>query len=168
MTGRQRSKAPQMEGQRRDRLIREREHDTYKVRSKLPDPTVCPRCGAIYRDGRWAWGSAAVDAHQAVCPACQRIADGYPGGTLTISGDFFEDHREEILGLARNVEERERAQHPLKRIMDVAESDEEIRVTTTDPNLARAIGDAIESAYGGELDYTYAQESNELRVSWRR
>lgn len=168
MTGRQRSKAPQLEGQRRDRLIREREHDTYKVRGKLPDPTVCPTCRAIYRDGRWAWGSAPVDAHEAVCPACQRTADSYPAGILTISGDFYPEHRDEILGLARNVEERERAQHPLKRIMEITESESGVRVTTTDPNLARAIGEGIESAYGGELDYSYTAESNELRASWSR
>jgi NMD protein affecting ribosome stability and mRNA decay len=168
MTGRSRSKAPQVEGQRRDRLIQEREHDTYKLRSKLPDPTVCPRCRATYRDGRWTWEAAPADAHEAVCPACHRIADRYPGGTLVLAGDFLRDHRDEMLGLARNVEERERAHHPLKRIIEIDEGGEEVCITTTDPHLARGIGDAVERAYGGELSYTYTEESNELRLSWRR
>ena len=73
---------------RRDRLIREREHDTYKVRGQLPDPTACPECGAMYRAGRWTWGSAPVDAQRVVCPACQRIKDDYPGGFLTLGGSF--------------------------------------------------------------------------------
>jgi hypothetical protein len=33
--------------QRGDRLIRERIHDPYKMRLKLPDPTLCPDCGAV-------------------------------------------------------------------------------------------------------------------------
>ena len=33
---------------RGERMIRERVHDPYKTRLKLPDPTVCPRCGAVF------------------------------------------------------------------------------------------------------------------------
>ncbi len=154
--------------QRRDKLIREREHDTYKIRGKLPDPTACTDCGAMYRNGRWAWGAPPVDAHRTICPACQRVRDDYPGGHLTLRGDFVRDHREELLGLARNVEEREKGQHPLKRIMAVRDVEAEVLITTTDPNLARSIGDAMYSAYEGDLDYQYTEESNVLRVTWSR
>ena len=153
---------------RRDRLIREREHDTYKVRGQLPDPTACPECGAMYRAGRWTWGSAPADAQSVVCPACQRIRDDYPGGFLTLAGTFPEAHREELLGLAHNVEEREKADHPLKRIMAISDADGGILITTTDARLARNIGDAIEHAYEGDLDYQYTEEGNVLRVSWAR
>ena len=154
--------------QRRDRLIREREHDTYKVRGKLPDPTACPECGAMYRAGRWTWGTAPVDAKRVVCPACQRIKDDYPGGFLTLGGSFPREHREELLGLSRNVEQREKADHPLKRIMEIKDPDGSILITTTDPGLARNIGDAIAHAYEGELDYQYTEEGNVLRVTWVR
>ena len=154
---------------RRDRLIREREHDPYKVRSKLPDPTACPECGAMYRAGRWVWGAPPVGAHQALCPACHRIRDAYPGGYLRIGGDFLAEHRAEILGLARHVEEREKRDHPLKRIMQIEEGDpREVEITTTDPALARAIGEAVQAAYKGELDYRYSDEGDVLRVRWER
>jgi NMD protein affecting ribosome stability and mRNA decay len=154
---------------RRDRLIREREHDTYKVRSKLPDPTACPECGAMYRAGRWTWGSPPVDAHRTLCPACHRIRDDYPGGYLSLGGDFLAEHRAEILGLVRHVEEREKREHPLKRIMGVEDADPGgVEITTTDPTLARSIGDAVRAAYQGELDYSYSEESNVLRVRWER
>jgi len=154
--------------QRRDKLIREREHDSYKVRAKLPDPTACPDCGALYRDGRWVWGKAPVDAQRTVCPACHRIRDSYPGGHLTLRGAFVRDHRDELLGLVRNVEEREKGQHPLKRIMAVEDVESDVLITTTDPNLARNIGDALHRAYEGDLDYQYTEASNVLRVSWSR
>lgn len=154
--------------QRRDKLIQEHEHDTYKIRGKLPDPTACPECGAIFRNGRWAWGAAPTDAQRTVCPACQRIRDDYPGGHLTLRGSFVRDHRDELLGLARNVEEREKGQHPLKRIMAVQDVGADLLITTTDPNLARNIGDALFHAYEGDLDYRYAEDSNVLRVGWAR
>jgi hypothetical protein len=43
---------------RRDRLIREHVHDPYKTRLKLPEPTVCPQCGAVFNEGRWHWAPA--------------------------------------------------------------------------------------------------------------
>lgn len=159
---------PQAAPGRRDRLIREREHDTYKVRGKLPDPTACPDCGAMFRNGRWAWGEPPADAQRTLCPACHRIRDDYPGGQLLLRGEFVRSHRDELLGLARNVEEREKGLHPLKRIMAVRDVESDVLITTTDPNLARNIGDALHRAYEGDLDYQYTEESNELRVTWAR
>jgi hypothetical protein len=154
--------------QRRDRLIRERVHDPYMVRAKLPDPTACPECGAMYRDGRWTWGSPPAEAHRERCPACRRIEDDQPAGILTIGGAFPAEHRDEVLGLARNVEEREKGEHALKRIMAIRDEEGSVVITTTDPGLARNIGDALQHAYEGELDYQYTDEGLLLRVSWSR
>jgi len=159
--------------ERRDRLIQEEEHDPYKVREKLPDPTACPDCGAMFRDGRWMWGSPPAGANEHVCPACQRSRDGQPAGILTLRGRFLEAHRDEILGLARNVEEREKGQHALKRIMGIRggeEDDDEpaLVITTTNPGLARDIGEALQSAYEGDLELQYSDGEHLLRAFWRR
>jgi ferredoxin len=153
---------------RQDRRIREREHDPYKTRMKLVDPSACTECHANYRDGRWQWGSAPMDAHRVVCPACQRIRDDCPAGALTLAGRFHLDHRPEILGLLRHVEEREVKQRALKRIMAVEETGDEVHVTTADANLARNLGDALHHAYQGDLDYAYPEEGGILRVRWQR
>ena len=79
--------------ERRDRLIRERVHDPYKVRRKLPEPALCPECGAIYQAGRWRWSKPKLrpeGAHEVICQACHRIRDQYPAGELTLSGHFLE------------------------------------------------------------------------------
>jgi len=153
---------------RRDRLIRERNHDVYRTDKKLPDPSACTECRAMYRAGRWQWGDPPVDAKQVICPACKRVRDDLPAGELKLVGAFQLEHREEIQGLIRNVEEREVKNHPLKRIMQVTEQDDTVTITTADADLARSIGDAIHHAYQGELDYHYPGEGDLLRVRWER
>lgn len=151
---------------RRDRLWQEQIHDSYKTRGKLPEPTVCSQCGAIFHEGRWQWGKAPAGAHQGICPACHRIHDHFPAGFLTLEGPFFQSNRDEIMRLVHNEEQRERAEHPLKRIMDIEESDGEVLVTTTDIHLARRIGEAVHHAYQGELEFHYNPDENLLRVHW--
>lgn len=153
---------------RKDRLIQEQVHDTYKVRSKLVEPTVCPGCGALYRGGRWQWGERPAGAQEQTCPACHRIADKYPAGTVTLGGEFLQTHRDEILNLARNQESKAKAEHPLKRIIAIEEAGEQLLITTTDPHLARGIGEAVHRAYNGELAFRYTDDSSILRVSWKR
>ena len=168
--GRERSKIhPAASQPRLDRLLQEKGDDTYGLRGKLPDPTACTDCGAMYRGGRWIWGAAPADAQPALCPACHRIRDDYPGGLVTIQGEFAAEHFEEIQGLARNLEEREKQEHPLKRIMRITKGEgDSWEIATTDKHLARGIGDALHHAYEGELDYSYADTEELLRVRWSR
>lgn len=153
---------------RDDNVFEERVHDAYKASRKLREPTVCPQCGAVFHEGRWQWLEAAVDAHQDTCPACHRIHDHYPAGFLTLRGPFFLTHREEIIHIARNVEKHERAEHPLKRIMEIKENDDATLITTTDIHLARGIGKAIHDAYQGDLEFHYNPQEYLLRVNWAR
>jgi hypothetical protein len=142
--------------------------DPYETKAKLPDPSACPTCHAIYRAGRWAWGAPPADAKPVACPACRRIADDYPAGIVRLSGPYFEAHREELLHIARNVEERERAEHPLKRIMSIRPDEGVLEVRTTDAKLARGIGEALHHAHKGQLDYTFTERENAVRVEWSR
>lgn len=69
--------------QRRDGLIQEWVHDTYKQKSHVPEPTVCPKCGAVYHEGRWSWHEPPRDAAEHACPACLRIRDRRPAAGFT-------------------------------------------------------------------------------------
>ena len=153
---------------RRDRLIQEKRHDTYQERRKLPEPTMCSECGAVFLEGRWAWWEPAVNAHAIVCLACQRIKDNFPAGTLDILGGFFMTHREEITNLIRNLEEQEKKAHPMERLMTIAEEEGRVLVTTTGIHLARRIGEALNSAYQGTLDFTYGDGEKSIRLTWLR
>jgi len=153
---------------RMDKRIQERDHDPYRTSKKLPDPSACTECGAMYRAGRWRWGHPPVDAKQVVCPACQRARDELPAGLVTLSGAFHREHRAEILGLIRNLEKRALEDHPLKRILHVKEHEEEVEIATASAELARSFGDALHRAYEGTLDYHYPGEGDLLRVRWER
>lgn len=153
---------------RRDRLLQEDRHDPYQAKQKLPEPTVCPECGAVFHNGRWQWLARPAQAHEASCPACQRSRDKMPAGYVSISGDFFASRRDELLHLIRNEEARAKAEHPLKRILDIEDENGGALVTTTDIHLARGIGEALHHAYQGELEYHYNEQEQLLRVAWQR
>lgn len=153
---------------RHDGIFQEHIHDTYQTKGKIPEPAVCPQCSAVFHKGRWQWLEAPAAAQQHSCPACQRIHDHYPAGFLTLQGDFFHAHRDEIMSLIHNTEKKEKAEHPLKRIMAAEEKDNGMLVTTTDIHLARGIGVAIHDAYQGDLEFHYNPAENLLRVNWSR
>jgi hypothetical protein len=153
---------------RHEQLLQERIHDSYKARGKLPDPTRCPDCGALFRRGRWTWGSAPAQAHKERCPACLRIRDDFPAGYLSLHGTFFDSHRDEVLSRVRHCEEAEKRDHPLERIMQIRLEGSRVVVTTTDTHLVRRMGDALHDAYKGELAYRYNKAQNLLRVDWSR
>lgn len=155
-------------GSRGDRMIHEEKNDTYRMRKKLHEPTACPKCNAVYHEGRWKWMDRPSDANEELCPACHRIHDEYPAGIVTLKGDFLETHMEEISRMARHEEKNENSEHPLHRIMKISESDEGLIITTTDIHLPRRIGEALNHSYQGELALDYDDEGYFIRVSWSR
>lgn len=167
MTGR-RKRGNHIHQPRRDRMDEERVSDPYRARGKWPEPTACPECGAIFHRGRWQWGAAPAAAEEHLCPACQRVRDRVPAGQLTLSGEFFQTHRDEILHLVRNTEAKARAEHPLERIMEIHDEADRSVVTFTDAHLVHGIGEALRHAYHGELESQYTDEGDLLRVSWSR
>lgn len=137
---------------------------------KHSEGTVCPDCGASYRKGRWTWQRAEEGSPRQRCPACERIASAYPAGRVLVEGGFAAQHRDEIVALLRKVEERERAEHPLKRIMEIADAGSGFEATVTDGRLARSLGRALKEAYDGRLEGppTTAETENLVRVRWTR
>jgi len=151
-----------------DRPLIEQHIDAYRMKGKLPEPTVCPQCNAVFHKGRWQWMQAPADAHGEICPACHRQNDDFPAGFISLSGAFFDAHSEEIMRVVRNHEQHERKEHPLKRIMAIEKQADAMVVTTTDIHLARGIGEAVHHAYQGELDLHYNPGENQVRVYWQR
>ncbi len=151
------------------RMLPEWEHDPYHARRKWSEPTHCPDCGAIFQDGRWQRGAAPAAAEAHRCPACQRIQAHDLAGYLRLGGAFLAGHRQEIEQLVRHYVERQQAEHPLKRLIAINEQEDgAVELTFTDPHLTRGVGEALQSAYDGELDYHYQDGEYLLRVRWCR
>lgn len=155
---------------KRDAGIRSaNDEDPYRASTRPEEPTRCPKCHATFTEGRWTWQKAPSDAADLVCPACQRISDKFPAGYVTIKGEFFKSHREEIVSLIENHEKKEKAERPLQRIMGMDDKkDGTFEVTTTDSTLAREIAEAIHDEYKGDLKVRYSRDENLVRAVWKR
>jgi hypothetical protein len=139
--------------------------DPYMSRHKPPEPALCPRCGAHFDKGRWQWGWAPEGARPHLCPACHRIEDELPAGVVTLH--HMPPHLEDqIIGLVRNEEVAENAEHPLNRIIAIEDAEGNVVVRTTDIHLPRRIGEAIKHAYHGTLDMHFDDDGYFARVDW--
>lgn len=152
----------------------DRETDPYKPRKGAPEVGVCPTCHAISRKKRWyldekEYASLVIaGATKRPCPACRKIADGFPAGVVTLRGAYLRTHRDEILRLVRNEEERSRGINPLERIMEIRESGDGMELLTTDEKLAQRIGREIRKACRGTVEYRWSEDTKLLRVHWVR
>jgi hypothetical protein len=137
-------------------------------------PLVCERCGAAYLRRRWILASddraklLRSAATKTICPACAMIRDGQVGGYLTLEGAFFAAHRAEIMTLVRNEAARAAEDNPLARIIRWAEEDDATTVTTTTEHLVQRLGKAVQSAYGGDIDFGFSHADKFARATWRR
>jgi NMD protein affecting ribosome stability and mRNA decay len=151
-----------------DKLIQEFEHDPYHPAAKPPEPAQCPVCGAVFHEGRWQWIEAPQGAHRVKCPACRRVRDHLPAGYLTLAGPFVAQHRDEVMHVVHHHAQRERAEHPMDRIMTIEPQKDGLLITFTEAHLARGTGEAVHHAFQGKLEFHYVEEDPALRVTWRR
>lgn len=142
--------------------------DPYRPAAKPAQPASCPRCGLVFRDGRWRRSALKPVPGGPLCPACLRAEGHDPAGELRVEGPFVAAHRADILATLHRVAEREGAGHPLERISEVWDEGDAIVVTTTGVHLARAMGQALRHAWDGELEIEDDDAVLGIRVRWRR
>jgi hypothetical protein len=159
---------------------------TYKKKTSTPDPylprgasrkiSVCEGCRAVYMNKRW-YAESAVDetalrnpeAAKIVCPACLKIRDNFPGGIITLKGGYVLPHKQALMNLIKNEEDRARGLNPLERVMSVKENGYgNIVIFTTNERLAQRIGRAIKKAFHGEVAYHWSHDNKLARVDWVR
>lgn len=142
------------------------------------EPATCSACGAVYLKRRWTitrddevaqeprhWRPARV----VLCPACKQKHEGDAGGFVTIQGNFFRLHRDQIVRLLRNEATRTAEDNPLAQIMSWRDSqDGKLVLTTTTEHLAQRLGHALEKAFGGAIAYDFSHENKLARVNWQR
>jgi hypothetical protein len=142
--------------------------DSYHSDVRLPDPARCPECDATYRKGRWTWSKAPEGAKLHRCPACQRVHDQFPAGSVTLKGNFDPEFRIQAVNFMRAREMHAKSEHPLQRIIAVEDVPGGIRVTTTSGHLASGIAHALRDAFQGSIDMRYSQDEHLVRATWRK
>jgi len=164
MTGKQSGPGPRK--RHAPRMVQPKEHDTYKARGKTPDAMVCDTCGVVSHGGRWSWGSHPVtDERGGLCPACKRIRDNYPAGTIRLDASFL-PYREEIQRMVTKTEAVEKDEHPLERLMNIAEAEDGITLTTTGIHLARRITSKLERRFHKQARIRYPEEQKLIFVDF--
>jgi hypothetical protein len=155
----------------KNKLFKTATHDPYNL-PRAEGSAICPQCDAVYQAGNWTWkhpeSTVIHDAQTVTCPACRRIEDNQPAGTLTLSGSFLLKHRDEIIHLIENTEKKEKADHALERLINLNDAEGDLIVTTTGIHLASRLGHALQSAFKGDSEYKYGDNEYELSVSWTR
>lgn len=149
-------------------------HDPYYNQDSPKDRSYCKKCHAIFHHKHWYFDSKEIQkliekkSSAVVCPACQKIADRFASGIVTLKGGFIRDHREEIVNLIRNEEKRASGLNPLERIIDIHANGEGLKVTTTHEKLAQRIGKRLHSSFRGKVAYRWAPGDKMARVEWNR
>lgn len=148
--------------------------DPYLPKEGPHDMAACKRCHAVYHNKRWTMDEALYKKrgnHKktllVLCPACQKIRDKYAEGFVTLKGDYLKEHRQEILNLIKNEEERAMGLNPLERISGIKDNGRQVNITTTHEKLAQRIGRKIHSAFKGNLEMKLT-EDRITRVVWER
>src|SRR5689334_10557911 len=88
--------------------------DPYQPRLDPGEVAACTSCEAMYQRRHWVIDHDAYiretmqpTTRMVLCPACQKIRDHYAEGQVLLRpSPFFAAHKEEIVRLIRNEEER--------------------------------------------------------------
>jgi NMD protein affecting ribosome stability and mRNA decay len=140
------------------------------------EAAVCHQCHALYQNKRWFFDEklhrklvGTDKVREVICPTCRKIRDRYPEGILTLSGEFFKQHKDEIITLLEKEASRVAGRNVQDRIIRMApEGKDRLVVETTTEKLAQHLGRAVYRAYKGELDFRWSEMNKFVRVYWKR
>jgi hypothetical protein len=150
----------------RPRGVPSRSPGVHQRATKAAGAFVCTECRVFQHGGRWHWGAPPlVELEAGLCPACQRVRERYAAGTLRLPADFLAQ-REEVLQMIRHVEQAEKPEHPLERLMEIADSGGELVVTTTGVHLARQIAHKLAKRFHRKPRFNYADDEQLVHVEW--
>lgn len=145
---------------------------------------LCENCGAVYYDGHWHTApvlssvlqKSLKTAKHELCLQCRWTAEGREPRGVGFEGEVVLDgltdvaEKAEILRTIHNVGSRAQERDPEDRIIAIDDRGERVVVTTTENQLAAAIGKAVDAAHkGGQLVINFSRQGDlPARVYWKR
>ena len=151
-----------------------RQEDPYQP-AEGQEAAVCTQCHALYRNKRWSFDAPLFErlagtgkVREVVCPTCRKIKDHFPEGILTLSGEFFVQHREEIVRLLEKEAGRVARRSVADRIMQMIPEGGKLVVETTSEKMAQHLGRTVYKACKGDLNFRWGEVERFVRVFWNR
>jgi len=160
--------------------------DPYAANTPQTGFAICPECQAVYHRKRWSLpkpekkpatsqssrstkkaGKPVMMPERFLCPACQKIRDGYAEGFVSSQWDNWLAHKAEIMGFVHNEEKRACHFNPLERIMSIQTRGDGVDIETTTERMAQGIGRDLKRAFKGEVQYQWSHKDKLARVQWK-
>ena len=149
--------------------------DPFMSDEKPKEPSLCTSCKTVYLHQQWTLDPEAYrkleanpNANWITCPACQKIAAGYPEGVLTLSGSYLWKHEDEIQRILKNEEQKALAKNPFERVIRSLREKDKLVIETTGKKLAEHLGRVLHKAHKGELHISWTGVPDICRVHWER
>lgn len=150
----------------------EKLHPAEAATRRLPEPTMCERCGAVFQRRTWRIdrrpsAAALSRARWRVCPGCKQQEAGEWYGRVRLRGAFVAAHEEELRRRIENVAARARSMQPLRRLVSIDRDGDGLEVLATSQKLAHRIVNELRKAFRGRARYTWADDGT-LEAVWER
>ena len=149
--------------------------DPFMPQEGLKEPSLCMTCKTVYQHKHWtldpeAYRKLKTDpkVNWINCPACQKIAAGYPEGIVTLSGSYLWEHEEEIQRILKNEEHKALAKNPFERVIRSLRDNDKLVIETTEKKLAEHLGRALHKSHQGILNISWSGDPDICRVNWER
>jgi NMD protein affecting ribosome stability and mRNA decay len=149
--------------------------DPFMSREGLKEPALCMTCKTVYLKQHWTLDpqlyqslETGPDTNWINCPACQKIAAGYPEGVVTLSGSYLWKHEKEIQQILQNEEHKALAKNPFERVIRFLREEDKLVIETTEKKLAEHLGRVLHRSHRGELNISWTGDPDICRVNWER
>jgi len=141
-------------------------------RGRLPEPSGCERCGAIFsrrvwRQGRRVTAALLEKVHWTTCPACEQTSRATGLGRVVLRGAYVATHEGAVRRRIANVAARAAYTQSQRRVSSIEWRDDALEVLTTSQKLAHRIVRELEKAFGGRVTYAWSDDGS-LFATWRR
>lgn len=143
---------------------------------------ICIDCNAYYYDKSWHPSLEGAVKGQTPeefadhevkfqpCPACQMKKDKTFEGEIIIKlNDVNDSQKSDILNAIHNADKQAQDRDVMDKVLWIEDKGTEIRVYTSENQLAIRIGKKLDSAFkGGKLNINHSKSEDAARVVWEK
>jgi len=136
---------------------------------------ICSRCMAVFDGHKWFYDEGEHErlvrtrrAEATLCPGHERIEKRRIDGVVNLKGNFLKEHYDEAVNLINNIAEKQLHRNVAARVYNMKQNGNGLIVETTETSLAERIGKEFEKAFNGNLEISWLQDAEFVRVNWQR